>query len=100
MLSPVRGEDMTEDSQDNEEGQEEEEDGDDGEDGDGEEEEEEEAEEAGSQGEDDQDQNQLQGGEEMDEDASHQLLLEDIDPSILPVDILNSAPRKDAVSSL
>merc|ERR1719336_2035839 len=89
---------MTEDSQDNEEGQEEEEDGDDGEDGDGEEEEEEEAEEAGSQGEDDQDQDQLHGGEEMDEDASHQLLLEDIDPSILPVDILNSTPRKDAAS--
>merc|ERR1719336_1046558 len=89
---------MTEDSQDNEEGQEEEEDGDDGEDGDGEEEEDDEAEEAGSQGEDDQDQDQLQGGEEMDEDASHQLLLEDIDPSILPVDILNSTPRKDAAS--
>merc|ERR1712223_2373880 len=86
---------MTEDSQDNEEGQEEEQD----EDGDdGEEEEEDEAEEAGSQGEDDQDQDQLQGGEEMDEDASHQLLLEDIDPSILPVDILNSTPRKDAAS--
>merc|ERR1719150_3683186 len=78
---------------DNEEGQEEEEDGDDGE-----EEEEDEEEEAGSQREDDQDQDQLQGGEEMDEDASHQLLLEDIDPSILPVDILNSTPRRDAAS--
>ena len=44
----------------------------------------------------------MQEGEDLDEEdlenTSHTLLLEDIDPSILPMDILNTTPRKDAVS--
>merc|ERR1719339_68182 len=92
---------MVEDSQENEEGQEEEEDGEDIDEG---EEEEDEVEGAGSQeeGDEEQDHDGMQEGEEPNEEdmesASHTLLLEDIDPSILPVDILNSTPRKDAAS--
>merc|ERR1719266_2315546 len=91
---------MVEDSQENEEDQDEE----DGEDVDEGEEEEDEVGETGSQedGEEEQDQEQMQEGEDLDEEdlenTSHTLLLEDIDPSILPMDILNTTPRKDAAS--
>merc|ERR1719266_1913484 len=91
---------MVEDSQENEEDQDEE----DGEDVDEGEEEEDDVGEAGSQedGEEEQDQEQMQEGEDLDEEdlenTSHTLLLEDIDPSILPIDILNTTPRKDAAS--
>ena len=101
ILSPVREDEMAEDSQENEEGQEEE----DGEDIDEGEEEEDDVEEVGSQEEEeeeeqDQDQMQEEPDEEDMDSASHTLLLEDIDPSILPVDILNTTPRKDAVSKI
>merc|ERR1719264_2004659 len=56
----------------------------------------------GEDGEEEQDQEQMQEGEDLDEEdlenTSHTLLLEDIDPSILPMDILNTTPRKDAAS--